>query len=354
MSTALTLAPQSAAGSVSAGRRRHYWETLGTDLRAAMSYDDALAAAGLDWGLIVTEMSPKAALAINGDLVNAVAADRRFVLRDDTNLILGMVGSIYTGVDNRSAFSVTEHLHRMGAVWVAGGETDSGRTAFMLMRPLGSVVTVTDRQGRTDQINVDVQIGAGHGGAASLTYEIRATRAVQATSLAVSSSSFPGIDPSITVRHTSSAPDRVKDAKTIMARSARYVLGFTQIAQKLVATPAGRVEVLRVIDAMFPKPKRELVDAADDLGVLRADRRAASRTKRWTARREEIVARFLAQEFAPGTGYAAFVSIAEYLEWGAPCKGDRAAAAAKRAFLDKSRDLRSKALSVLLNPAALY
>lgn len=352
MTTALTLAAQPALDTDN--RRRHYWETLGNDLAGAMSYDEALTVAGLDWGLLMTEMSPKAALALDGDLVNAVAADRRFVLRDDTNLILGMVGSIYTPVDNRSAFSVTQHLHRMGAAWIAGGETDSGRTAFMLMRPLGSVVTVTDKQGRTDKINVDVQIGTGHGGTGSLTYEIRATRAVQATSLAVSSSSFPGLDPSITVRHTSSAPDRVKDAKTIMTRSARYVLGFTQIAQKLVATPVGRSEVLRVVDAMFPRPKRDLVDAADEIGVLRADRLAAARVKRWTARREEIIARFQAQVFAPGTAYAAFVSIAEYLEWGAPCKGDRAVAAAKRAFLDKSRDLRSKALSVLLNPGALY
>lgn len=349
-----SLAFTSTDTAVDTDHRVAFWERIGASLAEAGSYDEALETAGLDWGLTITEPSPGFTIDFGAGPVEATVPDRRFLLRSDTHTVLGVVGSRYTPVTNRDVFAVTELLANAGATWVAGGARDHGRTCFMLMRPPASTLTVRDKHGNTDRINVDVQIRTGHGGTESLSYEIRATRTVTSTSVSVSTSSFPGMDPAILVRHTASAPDRVHDAKQILARAARYVQGFGQIATKLVSTPVGTAQLLKLADQLWPKPSVHGARALNAEAAEAAQKRLARRMKRWEDRRDLLTQKFRDQRFAPLTAYAAFNTVADYLEWGAPARGDRSEAAARRAFDDAARAHRSRALSVLLNPGALF
>lgn len=355
MTTALAHQP---AAPATPSARRSFWVTLGTDLTGADSYDQALAAAHLDWTTTLTDADPALTVPIDGNLIAATAPDRRLLIRSDTSAVLGMVGSRYTPVDNRDVFAVTELLAEHGATWVAGGPRDHGRTCFMLMRPADSTITVVDRTGNTDSIHCDALVRTGHGGTESLSYEIRATRKITSTSVAImaSSNSFPGMDPAIQVRHTASAPDRVSDAQQILSRTSRYMTGFARIAQKLVATPVGSQQLLAVVDGLWPRPKRN-----SDVHPINADAAASAakahtrRMQKWEDRRGRILGAFQREKFAAGTAYAAFITIADYLEWGVPTRGEeRSVAVAKRAFADTARSLRSRALSQLLNPAVLY
>lgn len=354
-------------------RRRPYWAVLGADLGAVTSYSEALTEASLNWGLRTTQLDPSLIVHLEpetpsdehpdsgegGGLTAAAvtAPGRRLLIRDDTNVVLGMVGSRSQPVSNTDIFAVTDVLADRGARWVAGGAVDHGRTCFMLMRPRHSAITVTDAAGNTEQILVDVQIRTGHGGSESLSYELRATRSVRNTSIAVraNSSMFPGVDPVIRVRHTASASTRMQDAAAMIATAARYTDGFAKVARQLIATPMSAYQFGQVLDMLWPKPRPKVYGDFEDhiVPAARAKDDAAyeRRIRNWAARRGAVIALFDNEPFAANSAYDAFVSVAHYLEWGRAARGrTMQQAAADRAFNDVARDDRSRLLSVLLNP----
>lgn len=367
MSAALTMIAGTSAPTAPIAIRqgRPYWAVLGADLDEVTTYEQALAQAGLDWGLLTTPMNPAVVVDAvpSGDTeaepeaVIATAPDRRLLIHAGTHAILGMVGSRSEPVTNAESFAVTEVLADRGARWVAGGTVDHGRTCFMLMRPRHSTITVTDADGNVEQILVDVQIRTGHGGKESLSYELRATRETHQTSVAVkaSSSMFPGVDPVIRVRHTASAATRMQDASAMLASAARYTDGFAKVARKLIGTPLSAVGFGRMLDVLWPKPQPksygDFEDRVDPANRAKDDAAHERRVKNWEARRAAVVGLFKAEAFAADTGYCAFVSVARYLEWGRAARGRTTEqAAASRAFNDTARDDRSRALALLLDP----
>lgn len=347
------------------GSCRPYWDRLGHPLGTAVTYQEALRLAGLDWGITTSGQSPTITTPITVDTtgatipsdaveqVTASIPDRTLVMRADTNVVLGLVGARYTPVDNATAFAITAALAETGARWVSGGALDYGRTCFMLMQPQGSAITITDRDRNTDTIDVMVQIRAGHGGHESMTYAMRGTRRTTSAQVAVHlAHEFPGLDPAISVRHTASANHRVTQANALLARSARYVTGFKQAARRLIDTPLTRTDLLAITEQVWAKPEKETdptVVALNAAAVTAANHRHELRMERWTARRNQLLALFDQETFAANTAYAAFMAISEYLEWHQTARAaDVNERIARRAFNDESLAVRSRVLRKLI------
>lgn len=342
-------------------RRKTYWEYLGHDITSASSYNAALETCELSWSLAATGdpddgQATSVVAYIDGMPRNADLMGRRLVFRDDTWAVLGLVGRVHENVDNHETFATAEILvQNSGAKYLAGGEKNGGRNVFMLLRPATGSITLRDRTGATETIEAVIHILSGHGGAASLTYEVRTNRARNnvTVSMSLPHNEFPGIDPQIRIRHTKSAHARIEEAREIVSASTRYITGITQVAQNLIGSTVTAYNFEVLIGRLWKKPEPPLLDA-NAADATKKNKGFERRIEMWTTRRDALMSAFTSETFAKNTAWAAYVTIAEYLEWGTDARSKSAQeAAADRAFEDKYRGLRAHALALLMTPEHL-
>lgn len=96
-------------------------QVLGADVVEASNVDEALTIANLNWGL-VTHAAENMTLMAEDDLISTSIPGQRLIMRDDTYLTLAAVRQRYEAVDNRSAFSLADDAHALGATF-AGNST---------------------------------------------------------------------------------------------------------------------------------------------------------------------------------------------------------------------------------------
>jgi phage/plasmid-like protein (TIGR03299 family) len=107
------------------------WHGLGQVLaQPPKSVDEALAAAGLDWEV---DLKPALYEVAPGETVEV--EDAHIIVRTDRNRALGVVGSIYKPLQNRSALETMQPLIEQGlASWESAGSLFHGRKVWALIR----------------------------------------------------------------------------------------------------------------------------------------------------------------------------------------------------------------------------
>lgn len=304
---------------------------LGEDLTGVTSVEEALQKADLDWGLTIVDAS-NAAISVDGVTVSHGIPGKRLVIRDDTNTTLGVVGHGYMPVDNRSVFTVADHILAAGGVFESGGMFDHGRRAFMrLGLPDANVLLENGR----DCVRFGVNIKASHDGTGNVMAALEGIRLICANGMTARMDGLPHV---FNVRHTANVATRMDEAREIMQGAIRYATGFAAAAQHMLDTSMSLPEFKTFLTELFPEPEVE-------------KKRAHTI---WEKRYTDLVELFHhspTNEVGRGTAWAGYNAVTEFLDWEAPIRvtddSSRDEVRALRQFDGTQQDRKDHAFALL-------
>lgn len=271
------------------GSRQPAWHGLGTVLDGQLTSEQALAAAHLDWNVILEPCRsihdvtiPDAFTTVRADLAHADA--RRF---------LGVVGKKYTPIQNSEAFRLADALvDASGAKFETAGSLRNGRIVWMLAQ-LPEPQTV-----KGDRLANYLLLRTSHDGTASLECLLTSVRVVCWNTLTAALGRNKN---RVKVRHTASARVNIAEAKRILGLASQHFGEHAERLNKLADAPIDKRFAYALVSAMYP------------------DRENQNNTRARNAR-DEIISLYggrqvgADQDAIRGTAYGLYNAFTEYLD----------------------------------------
>lgn len=224
------------------------WHRLGTVLNAKFNTAQALRAGGLDWDVVKEPVVRK------GEEV----PERFFTVRQQDDHVLGIVGRVYTPVQNRDAFQFVDDL--------LGSRGGFHFTQAVSLRR-GAVVALTAKAPfpvtlPTSKGELYVVLFNTHDGSGALT---AMATPVQVVCMNTLRSALSAKEACVRLRHTTLVNERIANV--------RDVLGLSQGVADLMATRAEELYRKRLTAKRFERFLEDLVPVAPEAaagGVTRA------------------------------------------------------------------------------------
>ncbi|KJR10456.1 DUF932 domain-containing protein [Gordonia sihwensis] len=267
---------------------------LGTDTSHATSLEQVLEDAGLDWGVYSVDGNAGMSVIVDDREISTFAPDRQFILRDDNNVTLSMVGADYHPISNAEAFASTAAAARMGAVYESAGETDFGRRTFITMGLPEALIRV----GGKDVVRFSIRFQTSHASGA-VKANIRGVRQWCTNGCTTALRAPMGWS----IRHTASASERLAMVEDAVRGGIRYAKEFAALGEQLISTPMSLRDYEQYIDGLYLKPDPDASKAA---------------ITRYERRRDDLMGLFQTaaiQQDAPGSAWSAAAAATEYDQW---------------------------------------
>lgn len=181
------------------------WHGLGKVFNQAITVEDALKEAGLDF---TVEKHPNIHRLPNG---SEITSDSSFyTFRTDVNKVLGdRLGSDYTVYQNNQALGLVDEMLKTGKCAIeTAGSIDEGRRVFVCLKLNQNIIVDGN-----DYVSQYVLLANSHDGSLAITAMPTNVRVVCNNTLGAA---LAGAKAGHKIRHTLNAQDRVKEAFTIM------------------------------------------------------------------------------------------------------------------------------------------
>lgn len=198
------------------------WHGLGTKFDRAMTSDEALKLASLDF-----EVEKQQLYLADGTKAPGAYA----TIASDTKAYLGCVGERYTPLQNREAFAAMDALvGEAGLRYKTAGAIGNGERVWMLAYFPENVVEIV----KGDPIEMYFLLSNSHDGTSSCEGRSTSVTVVCQNTLAMA---VNGAKPAIKLRHTRSVAERAKIAMSIMADHYKHQQDWVQAMQYLAKHP---------------------------------------------------------------------------------------------------------------------
>ena len=218
------------------------WHGLGVRVPERMRPSDALREAGLEWEV---RLVPTFAQDPHG--AHVPCPDRRAVLRMDNHAYLGTVGVQYTPIQNTEQAGFIEALcGEGGAVVECAGSLFDGRRTFWTCKVPGDVLV---RPG--DKVDKYLIVINAHDGSCAFRAYWTPVRVVCNNTL---NASLRDAKDGVSIRHTRSARDRMREAKRVLGIAKHYYDVIEEHWAALARVRIDRAEYKAIIKATFPEP----------------------------------------------------------------------------------------------------
>ena len=307
------------------------WHKLGEVTEGALTAEDALKIAQLDWR-VYKATEPVTTTVLTDDGVATLPVEGKFATyRNHPKLgvqTLGIVGNQYEPVQNAEAFAflsllVDEH----GAAFETAGSINDGKQVFISMKMPKDVLV-----GGEDMIESYVVCTTAHDGTGAFQVVVTPIRVVCQNTLNMALGRG-GARQRYAMKHTRNVSSRVHQARETLGLTFRYMEAFEKKAEELIAQ--------ELSDKQFAAFAKKLVVPG------RETERSASNAEN---RQRELMALWRADTQAniQGTRWAAYNTVAEWVDWARPVKGkDKDARRAMRTLSGKSDQMKQRALALL-------
>lgn len=310
--------------------RQVAWHALGTVTDGALTAEDALRMAQLDWTVYKSEAGVQAVTEHGTVMCN----DKYMTYRDHPKLGvqgLGVVGQTYTVIQNSEAFDFLNALSdESGAVFETAGSLGGGRRVFMSMRMPDAISLA----GGSDKVDMYLMVTTSHNGTKAFTAAITPVRPVCSNTVALALKSAKS---TWNLKHTTHVKGKVQQAREALGMVFEYASEFEQEMNALVEAEFTQKEFAKLVEALVREPKD-----ATDRQMNKVEQQRAEIGALWNAPTQANVA---------GTKWAAFNAVVEWVDWAQPVRSTKGRESdvvrAQRIFDGKGAGLKQRAFALL-------
>lgn len=271
------------------------WHGLGTQVQQAMTAEEALQAASLDWEVTTRPIY----LSDNTKIEDHVAT-----VRQDTKAVLGIVGHRYTPLQNRDAFSFLDSMvGEKAAMYETVGSLHGGRRVWLLAK-LPESVAVAGK----DVIDQYLLLANGHDGSLALTVQFTPVRVVCNNTLTAAlskGSKFRSL-------HTVNIKDRTGEAQRVLGLASSYFENFVRDAEMLTRVQFNTIQTCHVLGEVYHVHQDRLNQIRLEGGKLNNEKALLESLR--------LAEEGVGNEQFPGTAWALYNGITEYLDHHRPVK----------------------------------
>lgn len=214
------------------------WHGEGTALETASGYEEAIAAAGIDW-----EVELRKIRVVDGSVIPQYKA----VVRLTDNKAVGVVGNDYKPIQNRDVFDFMDSLAQDGKLlYESGGSLNNGSTVWMLAR-------LTEDMRIGGDVYAQYLLGTtSHNATTSAAFYATSVRVVCENTLNMATNRRALAH----VRHTGDVVDKLEKARAILA--------VTNESHRRMQEWLKRSAEVKVSDDSFTKVQEQLFGKLDD------------------------------------------------------------------------------------------
>lgn len=225
------------------------WHGLGVVTPDALTAEDAIIAAGLDWE-VLKEQAERRGVKVPG---------KYWTYRSTDDLVLGMVGPDWEPLQNREAFTFADNLVDEGLKFETAGSLRRGRVVFLTAK-----LPMTIRIDGDDLHEAYLLLRMGHDGKMSVAAEIVMIRVVCMNTL---TAAMRGAKSRWSITHTNKKGLQVQQAREALGISFEYAEAFEDEANKMIGISFTDEELQRFLeDTLTQRPKTpEVIQAVIDL-----------------------------------------------------------------------------------------
>ena len=218
-----------------AGREKP-WHGLGRQVHEALTAEEAIKMAGLDWNVVQYPVCDQFGQEIPGYRANT---------RDSDMTVLGIVGSRYSIVQNQDAFDFTDSLIGEGLRYETAGSLKNGKQVWLLGK-------MPDTEIAGDKIEPYVCFTNTHDGSGAVRVCMTPIRVVCNNTLNFALSTA---EKKWSTIHKGNINGKLADARATLGLIDVYMKELAKTADSLVCLPFFEPDVLRTIEAIL-KVKR--------------------------------------------------------------------------------------------------
>lgn len=218
-----------------------WWDTLGTYVRDAQSYEDVLKTAALDWSVIKATLYTQWS---QGGIIKVPS--HVAIVRTDTKQHLGVVGAGYEPIQNAEALKWTEALMGKGAMYESAGGLGQGERIWLLARVPAADFSI----GGKDEHRSYLLVTTSHDGSTATIAKYTTTRVVCQNTLNMALSEKTK---SIRIKHTKSAAARMKLAEQLVEGAIESSKALNERLEFLSTFKVQRVHVESILNKLFPE-----------------------------------------------------------------------------------------------------
>lgn len=283
------------------------WHGKGKIVDNALTAEEAIVQAGLDWKVALHEVClagepvPDMYLVVRQDVFNAAGSVQEAV---ENGAVLGNVGSRYHPVQNRDLFRFFDPVvdPNEGAFYHTGGALKGGKVVWFLAKVPGDFYIVDD-----DKVENYLLLASSHDGSLPVLAKHTPVRVVCANTLAMSLNIK---STEVRIPHTESAEARLAVAHTVLGLATKRVELVQAAAEHLLSYQVGQKVLGRFLKRLMPsKPELEGEDVS----------------ARTAKQREMIEILFMGTETntlpgMEGTGWALYNAVTEYADHHKPAQ----------------------------------
>ena len=204
------------------------WHGLGTIVEENLTAKEAIKAAGMDWQV---EKRPVLFEKTVGKVKTTEAVEDQFVVvRTDSQVPLGVVGKVYTPLQNREAFGFVDGIvGTKEAHYETAGVLGRGEKVWVMAKMNGII-----RIGKTDDtIEKYLLCSNSHNGTMRVSLAVTSVRVVCANTLRIALKEANSKGDIFTIRHSSQMHSKVDEAREALGIIQKQFADFGELANRL-------------------------------------------------------------------------------------------------------------------------
>lgn len=300
------------------------WHGLGTRLDRPATAEEAIAAAGLDYEVQLTALT-------TGDGIPV--SQRKAVVRNDTDDVIGVVGNNYVPIQNRQCFGFLDAVVSEGRLtYHTAGALGRGERVWMLAK-LPSYIRVKNGDDLVDKF---LLLSNTHDGSSALRVFFTPIRVVCQNTLRQAESRGRG--QGIAIMHRGDLQAKIREAQRVLGLAERFYDDAASKIDVLARSYLSAEQLESFFSALYP-------DSPDS-----TNRRAANVRHRLTTLFENGIGQD--QPDIRHTAWAAYNAVTEYVDHHRPTRAktveQRASQRLESAWFGSGAALKAKAWNLAL------
>ncbi|QVL30296.1 DUF932 domain-containing protein [Telmatocola sphagniphila] len=220
------------------------WHRLGQKLDQPATAEQAIAAAGLDYDVTLTEVAT-----VDGMMVPRARA----VVRYDNQTVLGLVSNRYIPVQNKQAFGFLDAVVADGGIrYHTAGALGQGEKIFLLAKLPGHIRVKNSE----DLVNKFLLLSNAHDGSAALRVLFTPVRVVCQNTLSMALNQGQG--EGISIRHQGNLEAKIGEAQRVLGLATRFYDNAAEKINRLASVYPTEAQLKNYFEKIYPSPEEEL------------------------------------------------------------------------------------------------